>query len=116
MGLGVALLLAAGGPGAAQAAEPEPNDDRTSAPSIAGGGNLVDFAPSGVVTVSGTLDHVDADHFAFGVRAGEPVTLALFDEAEVGAFHDPLLVVYDGAGGEIARNDDGGPASSRASR
>lgn len=105
-GLGVALLLASG---AARAAEPEPNDDRASAPSIAGGGNLVDFAPSGVVTVSGTLDYGDVDHFAFGVRAGEPVTLALFDEGEAGRFHDPLLVVFDGAGVEIARNDDGGP-------
>lgn len=109
LGLGVALLLTAGGPGVARAAEPEPNDDRASAPSIAGGGNLVDFAPSGVVTVSGTLDDGDADHFGFGVRAGEPVTLALFDAAGAGAFHDPLLVVYDGSGAEIARNDDGGP-------
>jgi hypothetical protein len=106
VGLCVALLLASG---AARAAEPEPNDDRVSAPSIAGGGNLVDFAPSGVVTVSGTLEYGDVDHFAFGVRAGEPLTLALFDEAGAGAFHDPLLVVYDGAGAEIARNDDGGP-------
>lgn len=110
VGLGMALLLAAGAlGGAAGAAEPEPNDDRASAPSIAGGGNLVDFAPSGVATVSGTLGYGDVDHFAFGVRAGEPVTLALFDEAGAGAFHDPLLVVYDGSGAEVARNDDGGP-------
>lgn len=102
-----ALLLATAG--AAPAAEPEPNDDRATAPSIAGGGDLVDFAPTGVVTVAGTLGSGDVDHFAFGVRAGEPVTLALFDPTGAGAFHDPLLAVTDAVGDELARNDDGGP-------
>lgn len=104
LGLGLFLALA----GSARAAEPEPNDDRTTAPSITGGGDLADVAPSGVVTVAGEVGDGDIDHFAFGVRAGEPVTVALFDELGAGEFHDPLLVVFDGAGTEIARNDDGG--------
>jgi hypothetical protein len=104
LGLGLLLALAGG----ARAAEPEPNDDRATAPSIAGGGDLADFAASGVVTVAGDLGDGDIDHFAFGVRAGEPVTVALFDEAGAGEFYDPLLVVFDGSGAEIARNDDGG--------
>lgn len=104
LGLGLLLALAGG----ARAAEPEPNDDRATAPSIAGGGDLADFAPTGVVTVAGELGDGDIDHFTFGVRAGEPVTLALFDELGAGEFHDPLLVVFDGSGAEIARNDDGG--------
>jgi hypothetical protein len=104
--LGIGLLVAAAGP--AWGAEPEPNDDRASAPSISGGIDLADFAPSGVVTVDGTLGDGDVDHFAFGVRAGEPVSLALFEDAD-GQLHDPLLVVFDSAGTEIASNDDGGP-------
>jgi len=102
--LGFALLAA----GAAWGAEPEPNDTRAGAPSISGGVDLVDFAPGGVVTVDGTLGYGDIDHFAFGVRAGEPVSLALFEEAG-GELHDALLVVFDGGGAELARNDDGGP-------
>lgn len=104
--LGIGLLAVAAGP--AWGAEPEPNDDRAGAPSISGGVDLADFAPSGVVTVDGTLGDGDIDHFAFGVRAGEPVSLALFEDAG-GELHDALLVVFDGAGAEIASNDDGGP-------
>lgn len=109
--LGIALLAmvaSAPRPSEAAGAEAEPNDDRASAPSISGGVDLVDFAPSGVVTVDGTLGDGDVDHFAFGVRAGEPVSLALFEDAN-GELHDALLVVFDGAGTEIASNDDGGP-------
>lgn len=104
--LGLGLLAAASGP--AWAVEPEPNQDRASAPSISNDLALAEFAPSGVVTVDGALEDGDVDHFAFGVRAGEPVSLALFEDAN-GELHDALLVVFDGDGAELASNDDGGP-------
>lgn len=104
--LGIGLLAVTAG--AAWGAEPEPNDDRAAAPSLSGGLALGAFAPSGVAVVDGTLGDGDVDHFAFGVRAGEPLSLALFEDAK-GELHDALLVVFDGAGTEIASNDDGGP-------
>lgn len=105
--LGFVSLLATISP-AAFAAEPEPNGDRASAPSITGGLPLADFAASGVVVQDGTLEDPDVDYFAFGVRAGEPVSLALF-EPDGGALVDPLLVVFDGAGAVLAQSDDDGP-------
>lgn len=102
------LLLLAWLPGVAPGAEPEPNGTRAGAPSISGDANLVDFAAGGVVVVEGELGSGDIDHFAFGVRASEPLSIALFG-ADRGAFFDPLVVVFDSGGTELARNDDGGP-------
>jgi hypothetical protein len=103
----MACVLAAG-PALASVSEPEPNGSQASPASITGGQDLVDFAPNGVVVVNGTLTDGDIDSFSFGVRNGEPVTLALFEEAR-GELDDTQIVLFDGSGVEIARNDDGGP-------
>lgn len=102
--LGVFLLAA--GPALAGIAEQEPND--SSPQSISGGGPLEDSAPNGVVVVNGRLADGDVDLFSFGVRKDVPVTIALFEEA-LGELDDPEILVFDGAGSEIARNDDAGP-------
>lgn len=102
----VGMVLLAAGPAAAGIAEPEPND--TSPQNISGGGLLEDSAPNGLVVVNGELADGDVDLFSFGVRKDVPVTVALFEQA-LGELDDPEIVLFDGAGNEIARNDDAGP-------
>jgi len=105
LALGFAL---AGASARAVVPEPEPNDDPAAAPSLSAGGALSATVPGGVVALAGTLEDGDVDHFAFGVRADELVSVALYQEAS-GERDDPVLRLRADYGSAVARDDDGGP-------
>ncbi len=93
--------------------EREPNDSpETASALLAKPGNQPDFVTSrhadGVV-LHGRLVPGDVDYFRFLARAGDVVTISLF-ESERGGFHDPVLAVSGPGDSEpVAMDDDAGP-------
>jgi hypothetical protein len=98
--------------GAASAAvdEVEPNDTPLTAQDVSGGAaDLADgYLPSGAgVLVRGAIAPGDVDYVAFGVRAGQLVTVSVYQDSE-GAFDDPSVGLFDPTNVAVASDDDSG--------
>lgn len=80
--------------------EAEPNSQSTEPQ------NLEIDPTAGGVTISGVVTNEDVDFFAFEAKAGEPISVEVEGLRMGRTFFDPVITLYDPAGGELASCDD----------
>jgi hypothetical protein len=98
------------------APEPLPDDNDTAADADSvppGGGPFVVLAPGEVAVVTGDVSPGDVDYYEVEVPAGRTLAAAVWDE-DAGAFDDPVLGLFDGAGLDLGSDDDEGPGLDSA--
>ena len=111
VGLAVALAGSSARSVRAAVSEVEPNGSLATAQPIVPASTLLTAAfppPGSGALVTASLAPGDVDYYAFGLAAGQLVTVAVVTDDE-GAVADPVLALFDPTGTLVATDDDSGP-------